>query len=460
MRRSIQIGTVLGVVLLAGTAYFFVDMSAIRKAITAPRPPIADYAPQIPPAGIVSTPGANDWPGFRGPGGTGISATAKPPRAWDPDKTVAWRMALPGSGASSPIVVGNLVVVLAYSGGSGKEPLIRTLVAFDTESGKQVWEYRPETTHAEDTYSGFLTEHGYASSTPVSDGQHIVVMLGKSGVACVSMRGKELWRSDTGTMSANRRWGSAASPVIVGDLVVVNAAEEARALLAFDLATGKQVWKAEGAALELSYGTPVLARNPKGEEELLLGVPDEIWSIHPRTGKLRWHVNAPLPGNVSPSPAVANDLVLVQGGYPSTTLVAVPMGGHGRLPADAIRWKTGMASYVPSGLVHDGHFYCVTDKGMAVCLEAASGTVRYQERLDIKGAESRSKPVYASLVLADGQLYAVTRKAGIFVYPVGPAFSKPAVLKPGDGEDFSATPALSGNNLFLRSDKALYCLRR
>jgi outer membrane protein assembly factor BamB len=110
-------------------------------------------------------------------------------------------------------------------------------------------------------------------------------------------------------------------------------------------------------------------------------------------------------------------------------------------------------------LVHEGHFYCVTDKGLAVCLEAATGSVKYQERLDIKGAESRSKPVYASLVLADGHLYAVTRKAGVFVYAVGTSFSKPSVMKLGEGEDFSATPAISGNSMFLRSDTALYCVR-
>jgi len=459
MRRPIVAGIVVVVALIIGATFYFVGRNAIRRAFTDRRPPVAEYAPQTAPEGAVFTPAPTDWPAFRGLGGTGISTAGKPPTEWAADKNLAWRVELPGSGASSPIVVGNLVIVLAYSGGTGKEPLARTIVAYNSDSGKQEWEYRPETTHTEDGYNGFLTEHGYASSTPASDGKHIVAMLGKSGVVCLSMTGKELWRAATGTMSANRRWGSAASPIIVGDLVVVNAAEEARALMAFDLATGQQVWKAEGAALELSYGTPVLARNSKGEDELLLGVPDEIWSIHPRTGKLRWHINAPLPGNVSPSPAVANDLVLIQGGYPSTTLVAAPLGGNGKLPADAIRWQTGVASYVPSGLVHDGYFYCVTDKGLAVCLEAATGAVKYQERLDIKGAESRSKPVYASLVLADGHLYAVTRNAGVFVYAVGTSFSKPSVMKLGEGEDFSATPAISGNSMFLRSDTALYCVR-
>lgn len=270
----------------------------------------------------------------------------------------------------------------------------------------------------------------------------MVAVLGKSGVVCVDMAGKELWRAPTGTMSANRRWGSAASPVIVGDMVVVNAAEEARAVIALDLATGKVRWKAEGSSLELCYATPLLARNPAGEDELILGVPNEIWSIRPATGKLRWHLEAPLPGNVSPSPAAGDGIVLVQGGYPATALVAAPLGGKGALSRDAIRWQTGAASYVPSGLVSQGLFHCVTDKGQAICLEAATGKMVYQERLDIRGAESRSKPVYASVVLADGRLFATTRRAGVFVFPAGRAFSRPAVMRLGGDEDFSATPAV------------------
>lgn len=445
----------LAAIALAGAMFPFAK-GAIRRAMTSPRPAFAEYGEESKSETIPAAPG-DDWPGFRGPGGTGISPTGKPPREWSNDKNLAWKAELPGAGASSPIVVGDLVIELCYSG--NPDALTRELVAFDKNTGKQAWAWKGKAEKPEDPNRGFITEHGYASSTPASNGKVVVAVLGKSGVVCIDMAGKELWRAPTGTMSANRRWGSAASPVIVGDMVVVNAAEEARAIIAFDLATGKERWKAEGASLELCYATPVLARNAAGEDELILGVPNEIWSIRPATGKLRWHLEAPLPGNVSPSPTAGDNIVLVQGGYPATTMVAAPLGGRGSLPRDSIRWQTGAASYVPSGLISQGLFYCVTDKGQAICLEAASGTVVYQERLDIRGADARSKPVYASVVMADGYLYAVSRRSGVFVYPAGKAFSKPAVMKLGGDEDFSATPAVSGNSLYLRSDKALYCVR-
>lgn len=445
------------VTLSVGAVVFPMAKGAIRRAMAAPRPALAEYGEESKPKADPATQ-FDDWLGFRGPGGSGISPSGKPPREWSNDKNLAWKVQLSGAGSSSPIIVGDLVIVLCYSG--NHDALTRELVAFDKKTGKQAWIWQGKAENPEDRYSGFLTEHGYASSTPASNGKFVVAVLGKSGVLCVDMAGKELWRAPTGTMSANRRWGSAASPVIVDDMVVVNAAEEARALIAFDLSTGKQRWKAEGASLELCYATPLLARNAAGEDELILGVPNEIWSIRPATGKLRWHLEAPLPGNVSPSPTAGDNIVLIQGGYPATTLVAAPLGGRGSLPRDAIRWQSGTASYVPSGLIDQGLFYCVTDKGQAVCLEAATGKIIYQERLEIRGAEARSKPVYSSLVMADGHLYATTRRSGVFIYPAGRSFSKPAVMRVGDDEDFSATPAVSGNSLYLRSDKALYCLRK
>lgn len=457
MRKRIAAIVLALVSLSVGAVVFPMAKGAIRRAMTTSRPAQADYGEESKLEAGPATQG-NDWPGFRGPGGSGISPSGKPPREWANDKNLAWKVELPGAGASSPIVVGDLVIVLCYSG--NPDALTRQLVAFDKKTGKQAWIWQAKAENPEDRYSGFLTEHGYASSTPASNGKVVVAMLGKSGVLCVDMAGKELWRAPTGTMSANRRWGSAASPVIVGDMVVVNAAEEARAIFAFDLTTGKQRWKAEGASLELSYATPLLARNAAGEDELILGVPNEIWSIRPATGKLRWHLEAPLPGNVSPSPTAGDNIVLIQGGYPATTLVAAPLGGRGALPRDAIRWQSGAASYVPSGLISQGSFYCVTDKGQALCIEVATGKIVYQERLDIRGAEARSKPVYASLVMADGHLYATTRRSGVFIYPAGKTFSKPAVMRLGADEDFSATPAVSGDSLYLRSDKALYCLRK
>ena len=214
---------------------------------------------------------AADWLRFRGPGGDGISVEAEIPLTWSETQSLAWRTPLPGPGSSSPIVSGDRAFVTSYSGygvrdvsDGSKEGLKRHLVCVRLEDGEVLWTKTIAAEMPEDDHAGYLTEHGYASSTPVTDGQQVFVFLGKSGVLAFDMDGNEQWRVGVGKESSNRRWGSAASPVLYKDTVIVNASEEGRAILALDKQTGQEVWKAEAASLELTYGTPTLVDLPDG----------------------------------------------------------------------------------------------------------------------------------------------------------------------------------------------------
>src|SRR5262249_3579589 len=158
---------------------------------------------------------------------------------------------LPGAGSSSPILVGNKIFVTAWSGaGAGGGELTRHLVCLDRATGKTLWSKSVTGEKPADRYEGFLQEHGYASHTPASDGERVFVFFGRAGALALDVEGRELWRANLGSGSNRRNWGSASSPVLHEELVIINASEESGAIQALDRRTGKLVWKAEGASLE------------------------------------------------------------------------------------------------------------------------------------------------------------------------------------------------------------------
>ncbi len=407
--------------------------------------------------------GQPEWPRFRGPNGSGIAPDdAKPAITWSDSQNLKWKVALPGPGSSSPIVAGERVFVTCYSGygdgssGNGPDKLRRHLVCVERRTGKAIWDRSVPAELPEDSYSGNLREHGYASSSPVTDGERVYVFFGKTGVLAFDFAGQQLWKVNLGKQSSNRRWGSGASPILYRNLVIVNAAEEGRAVCALDKLTGKQAWKAEAASLELSFVTPLLVECGGARTDLALAVPGELWGLNPETGKLRWFAQTGISGNVSPSVVAADGIVYATGGYPRQGTIAVRAGGKGDVTQTNVLWTSQNASYVPSPVVYQEHLFVVSDQGFAMCLEAKTGKLVYRERLP---GLSGGKPFYASPVLANGHLYAVSRRNGTFALEAKTEFKLLGQNKlAGDDTDFNATPAVAGNQLFLRSNRFLYCI--
>ena len=172
-----------------------------------------------------------DWRQFRGPDGLGISNEKNLPAEWSDTKNIVWKVKLPGAGASSPVTFGNRIFVTCYSGYGmdTKEPgdmkeLKRHLLCLDRKAGKTLWakEFEPEL--PEHRYAGEGAYHGYAASTPITDGQRLYVFFGKSGVYCFDLNGKQLWRTSVGKNTNG--WGSGASPILYKNLLIVNASVE------------------------------------------------------------------------------------------------------------------------------------------------------------------------------------------------------------------------------------------
>ena len=405
-----------------------------------------------------------DWDRFRGPNGSGTAADAKPAATWSESQNVRWKTELPGPGTSSPIVVGARIFVTCYSGyGDGSngdmQTLQRHLVCVNRADGKIAWASAIPAAQPEDNYGGFLTEHGYASHTPVSDGEHVFVFFGKSGAAAFDLAGAKLWQTGLGTGSNGKNWGSAGSPILYKDFVIINASEEGHAIVALEKKTGKVAWKAEGAALGYSFGTPILVEG-EGRTDLVFSLPGELWGLNPDTGKLRWFAETGLPGNIAPSVIAGDGVVYVFGGFPKLGALAVRTGGKGDVTQTHIVWAGSTSSYVPSPVLHEGRLYFVSDAGFATCLDAKTGSAIFKERLPGASATGRGgKPFYASAVMADGLVFAVSRQNGTFVFEAKPEFKLVAQNKlGGDDSQFNATPALADRQLFLRSNRALYCI--
>src|SRR5687767_11362833 len=190
---------------------------------------------------LTSTLSAEDWPRFRGPRGNGASAESALPVKWGPNENIAWKIELPGPGSSSPIVGGDRVFVTCFTGKEAKD-IVRHVMCFDRAGGKMLWQNSYAAPQPENDYSKHLLQHGFATSTPVSDGARVYVHFGRDGVRAFDLNGKLVWHESTGKIIST--FGSGATPLLFGDKLIVNATVELGALLALDKNTGKRVWKA------------------------------------------------------------------------------------------------------------------------------------------------------------------------------------------------------------------------
>jgi len=401
-----------------------------------------------------------DWPMLFGPNGAAKSDDTSIPITWSADENMAWSVDLPGAGTSSPIIIGNKLILTCYTGygidreAPGKmEDLQRHLLCYDATTGKKIWQKDLKATMPEDEFKGYIQEHGYASGTPVSDGQHIFVFFGKSGLFAFDMDGKQVWQADVGNESNNRQWGSATSPVLYKDTVILNASDECQAIIAFNKADGSEKWRTEAKLMTVVFSLPRFLKID-GRTDLVMRVSGEIWGLNPETGKLRWFAEHDFPGTTTASVLTDGKTLYTFGGFPKRAAVALTLGGKGDLTKQ-IAWTSQETPGTPTPILNDGRLYWHDQKGMAVCLDASTGKKVYKERLSASGIKS-----YASPIQIGDHIYAVTRNKGTFVYKVGDEFKEEAVnVIAGDNSDFSATPAISDGRMYLRSAKKLYCIK-
>src|SRR5688572_17668770 len=397
-----------------------------------------------------------DWPQFRGPGALGRSDTARLPVTWSDTNNVVWKTPLPGPGASSPIVQGQRIYLTCFTGfaTSSREPgemsqLKRHLLCLDRASGKILWNTAVAAEMPEQ--DKIRENHGYASSTPVTDGERIYAFFGRSGVFAFDMDGKQLWQASVG--SKLNGWGSATSPVLYKDLVIVNASIESESLVALDKKTGKVVWRATG--VKESWHAPALVTTADGKTEIVIAVIRKVLAFDPDKGEPLWRCDTGINWYMCPTPVAKDGIVYVIGGRTPNGSLAIRAGGRGDVTASHKVWSLNKGSNVPSPILHDGHLYFAHENlGIAYCVNAKTGELVYEERLEPSPGQ-----IYASPVLAGGRLYYVGRGGRAVVLAAQPKFDRigEATLENNRGM-FNASPAIAGQHLLLRSNRALYCL--
>jgi len=411
----------------------------------------------------------DDWSRFRGPSGLGVTTSATPlPAAWSAEANLAWKASLPGPGASSPIIVGDRVFVTCYSGyGLTQEDpgdinnLIRHLICADLQTGEQLWQADVKAALPEDPYTGIgVTAHGYASHTPVSDGERVFAFFGKSGVHAFDLDGTPLWQAEVGMESDPTRWGSSSSPIVHEGLVIVTASAESQSIIGLDAATGKEVWRQEAAGLDGMWGTPTLISLSDSRTDLVMCVARELWGLDPASGKLRWFAKATDAEHAYASAIFDGTRVFAFTGRGGGS-VAVDAGGTGDVTSTNTVWNGGDTTAFASAVQHDTGIYLVA-RNILTRVDAETGKRIGQTRL--QGARATGGRFgsldYPSPIVVNDLLYSLNGSGQMFVFELSDEGPTQIAVNEvtSSGEEFRGTPAVSDGRLVMRSSSHLYCV--
>lgn len=397
---------------------------------------------------------ASDWPRFRGADGSAAAPTARVPVSWDDQSNMLWSVSVPGHGASSPIAFQDRIYLTSFTGygldpddPGDRDQLRLHVLCFDRANGQLLWDRELAAAAAEQDATRRVIDHGYASGTAVCDDAGVYAYFGVSGLVAFDHDGNRLWHVTTGDQTAG--FGTAASPIVYQNLVIMNASIECGTVFAFDRKTGAEVWRIDDVVR--SWTTPLVAKTDDGNDELVVSHRNLIRGFDPLTGKQLWTAEGVL-DYVVPCVVAHDGIVYVLGGRKNQSM-AVTLGGRGDVTRTHKIWESNIGANVTSPIYHQGRLYWSSDRGIANCLNAKTGEVIYRERMDTR------ERVYASAVLAGDHLYLSTRENGIFVAVVGDEYQQVAHnLIKGDDSLLNATPCVAGDTLLLRTNRRLYCI--
>ncbi|HKQ37385.1 MAG TPA: PQQ-binding-like beta-propeller repeat protein [Verrucomicrobiae bacterium] len=378
---------------------------------------------------------AENWPCWRGPRMDGTSAETNVPVHWSATSNLIWKTELPGSGHASPIVWEDKIFTVSAIA----EQEARVLLCVNRADGKLLW----QKTVVVAPFEGKHRLNSHASSTPATDGEFVyVAFLDRKEmlVAAYDFSGNQKWLVRPGPFSSMH--GFCSSPLLFKDKIIVNGDHDGDSyIVALDRATGKTVWKMPRKNRTRSYCVPLI-RELDGKTQMVLSGDKSIASYDPNNGKLHWLIDGPTEQFVaSPVYNATAGLLFITGGYPDHHILALKPDGK-------IMWRTTRGvSYVPSPIAAGDFFFVVSDSGVAHCFEAATGKIIWTERMGEH---------HASLVAANGLVYFLNDEGVMNVVRASREFIP--VAKNELGERTFASPAISNGQLFLRSDKHLFCI--
>lgn len=409
------------------------------------------------------------WPQWRGPLGVGVAPHANPPVEWSEARNVRWKRALPGKGHSTPVVWGQRVFVTAavpagealptkYSGAPGSHdetPITHrqrfVVLALDRHDGKVLWErvLREELPH-----QGGHRTASLASPSPVTDGERLFACFGSWGLYCLDLDGNLEWQTDLGQLETLHGHGEGSSPALHGDTLIVNWDHQGDSfVVAFDKRTGQPRWKTPRERAS-SWTTPIVVEHAGGAQVIISG-PRRIRGYDLASGALIWECSGLSVENVVSSPVAGHGMVYAGSTYDRPGLLAIRLeGAKGDVTGSPqVVWRRSRgAPYVPSPLLYgDALYFHYHFQGLLTRVDARTGADQ-PGPIRLSGIYD----VFASPVAAAGRIYVTSREGVTLVLQDG---DDPEVIARNRLDDsFSASPALAGDELFLRGERFLYCL--
>ncbi|MFP6667611.1 MAG: PQQ-binding-like beta-propeller repeat protein [Pirellulales bacterium] len=418
---------------------------------------------------LVSSSSAEDWPAWRGPRGDGTSLEQAVPTQWNETENISWQVEIPGIGHASPIVLGDYMFLVTCI----EETRERMLLCLDRRTGKTVW--RRVVIRA--PLEAIHQLNSRASSTPATDGKYVYVSFlepdgstvpaevvrkrsgelranntgkavnpGSMCVAAYDLSGQRQWITRPGGFASV--WGYCASPIVFEDKVIINGDHDGDAyIVALDCKTGETIWKVPRENRIRSHSVPLI-RKLDGRMQMMVVGSHSIVSYDPNDGAKYWYTVGPK-GRAVASPVFATGLLLVSTAYPDREFLAIRPDGHGDVTDTHIAWRNGQsAPYVPSPISVGDYLLAVSDDGIASCFNAATGKRHWRKRI--------GKRHSAALVTAGGLVYFLSDAGVTRVVRPGTQFK--LIAENRIGERCYASPAISRGQIFLRSDKHLFCV--
>jgi outer membrane protein assembly factor BamB len=428
------------------------------------------------------------WTTWRGPTLTGQAPGAQPPTTWSDQQNIRWKTKIPGSGFSTPIIWKDRIFLLTaiqtdeerpapapaspapepapvaadkggkrggkgggFRGGGPTPTKVHefVVIALNRTTGQIEWQ---KIARREVPHEGHHASHGYASASPVTDGERLWVSFGSRGLYCYDLKGNLQWEKDLGDMTTRGGFGEGASPALAGNLLLVNWDHEGQSfIVALDKMTGREVWR-KSREERSSWSTPVIVE-VEGRLQAIVAATTRTRSYDVLTGDVVWEAGGLTP-NVIPMPVVGHGMVYVMSGFQGNAIQAIKLSSRGDVTdTPNVVWKVRRsAPYVPSPVLSGDRLYMgKTNDAYLSCLNALTGEVYYQDQ-PLPGVRG----IYASPLAANGLLYVVGREGTVLVLKDSSTFEVVATNKLSDKID--ASPVMLGKELYLRGHEYLYCI--
>jgi len=422
---------------------------------------------------LTSAPAAQDvnadahWPQWRGPLANGVATAANPPLEWSETRNVRWKVEIPGRGSSTPIVWGDRLYLStaipvgvtgdaqhAPRGGLPARGVHRfAVMAIDRSTGRTVWE---RVAHEQEPHEAAHTDNGaWANGSPITDGEHIYAYFESFGLYAYDMDGSLVWEKDLGDKRMRNEFGEGSTPALYGNTLVIvwdHLNGDGSFVVALDKRDGRELWRQPREEID-TWATPLILE-VNGRPQAIVPAQQRIRSYDLETGEIVWEGNG-LTMNPIPSPVHEDGLVILMSGFRGNDLRAVRVAeARGNIDGtSAVAWSFDRDTpYVPSPIIADGVLYFLkSNSGILSAFDAMTGTPHFQnQRLD--GLPN----VFSSPVAAGDRVYFTGREGTTTVLKTGPTYEVLATNTLDD--DFDASPALAGNEMYLRGHKFLYAI--